>query len=611
MEPSLGSTRPGCDALGGCPLPPSWTRVCSLATERILLALERVPQPAEPSDTGGTVTTPPPGELALVLHTHLPYVARHGVWPVGEEWLLQAWGTSWLPVTRVLERLADAGRRELLTLSVTPTTAWQLADERLASELAGWLASATWRSEEQRWHHRMGSAVTDLGPHWWRHFADLASYHADVQSRGGLLAVWDALARAGAIEILAGPATHAYLPLESDPRLVDAQLATGLAAHASWTRWSGGLWPPELGYRPAGPVGDPTLAPVAVDADGTPTLAGCGTVRAGLEEHFAAHGVTHIVVDGPTLIRAAGGPARDWTRRPDPVPVGTDAPDEVLYDSVWIADSDVIAFGRDLSVAYHVWSPSDGYPGNAWYLDHHATGGFGVHRSWRVTDRSLPPDAKLPYVPQRAERQAEEDADHFVGVVGATLADRPGALVVAAYDTELFGHWWHEGPSWLGHVLERVSEHPQLRTTTLASRRERRPPSRRLALPESSWGYAKGHGSWVSAETRSLWTTVRATTELARQALSGGTGSAQLRHQVAREVALLHASDWPFMMGRGRSPGYALERVTGHADRVTRLCQELMGEGTIASTAGGDPVPPDATAFLRALDPDDHGRHGL
>jgi hypothetical protein len=79
-------------------------------------------------DTGSATPDRSPGELALVLHTHLPHLAGHGVWPVGEEWLLQAWGTSWLPVTRTLERLADAGHRELLTLSVTPTTAWQLAD---------------------------------------------------------------------------------------------------------------------------------------------------------------------------------------------------------------------------------------------------------------------------------------------------------------------------------------------------------------------------------------------------------------------------------------------------------------------------------------------------
>jgi len=44
-----------------------------------------------------------PGELALVLHTHLPELRHHGVWPVGEEWLFEAWGTSWLPVTALLE----------------------------------------------------------------------------------------------------------------------------------------------------------------------------------------------------------------------------------------------------------------------------------------------------------------------------------------------------------------------------------------------------------------------------------------------------------------------------------------------------------------------------
>ena len=27
------------------------------------------------------------------------------------------------------------------------------------------------------------------------------------------------------------------------------------------------------------------------------------------------------------------------------------------------------------------------------------------------------------------------------------------AHVVAAFDTELFGHWWYEGPTWLARVL--------------------------------------------------------------------------------------------------------------------------------------------------------------
>ena len=548
-----------------------------------------------------------PGELALVLHTHIPHVAGHGVWPVGEEWLLQAWGTSWLPVTRVLERLAELGHRDVLTLSVTPTTAWQLADARLASELAGWLEAAMWRSEEQRWHHRMGPEVTALGTHWWRHFRDLGSYHASVQGRGGLLAVWDDLARSGVIELLAGPATHPYLALEPDPATIDAQLATGLAAHATWTRPTGGLWPPELAYRPAGPVGDPTRPPVRIDADGTPELVRVGPDRPGLEEHYAAHGITHIMVDGPTLVRAAGGADRDWTRRPEPVPAEDGAADEVLHDGVLIGDSDVVAFGRDLSVAYHVWSPSEGYPGNAWYLDHHATGGFGVHRSWRVTDRSLPPDAKQPYVPERAAMQAREDAAHFVSVVRDPLAQRPGGLVAAAYDTELLGHWWHEGPAWLGHVLELVAMDPALTTTTLASRRDRRPPVRRLVLPESSWGYAKGHASWVTDDTREVWTTLREATARAQLALEGGRGAPAAREQVARELALLAASDWPFMMTRGRSPEYARERVAVHAGRVHALCDSIErqpdGDGAALAAAFGDRVPPDASALVAALDP--------
>jgi 1,4-alpha-glucan branching enzyme len=548
-----------------------------------------------------------PRAFALVLHTHLPALAGHGVWPVGEEWLLQAWGTSWLPLTGLLERLAEDGHREVLTLSVTPTVAAQVSDPRLAADLAGWLAAARWRSEEQRWHHRMGAAITALGPYWWRHFQGLEELHASVESRGGLLAVWDDLARAGVIELLAGPATHPYLPLEADPALVDAQLATGIAAHRAWTGFTGGLWPPELGYRPRAAVGDASVAPIATDAEGTPTLVRTGPVLPGLEEHYARHGVTHFLVDGPTLVRAAGGAERDWTRRPDPVDPHARLPDEVLYDGVLVGGTDVVAYARDLSVAYHVWSPSEGYPGGVWYRDHHATGGFGVHRSWRVTDRALPPDAKAPYLPPRADEQARRDAEHFVEVVRDTLTERPGGVAVAAYDTELLGHWWFEGVRWLGHVLELIAADDMLTTTTLAARRAAVPPTRRLELPESSWGYAKGHASWATPDTVPIWRSLRDAATLARSALAGGRGSTAVRTQIARELALLSASDWPFMTTRGLTPGYAAQRVALHTERLTTLCRALaIGEAAAdaALQAFGrvDEVPSDPAPFLTALD---------
>ena len=58
----------------------------------------------------------PVGTLCVVLHTHLPWLPRHGTWPVGEEWLHQAWAGCYLPMVETLRSLADEGRTDLVTL---------------------------------------------------------------------------------------------------------------------------------------------------------------------------------------------------------------------------------------------------------------------------------------------------------------------------------------------------------------------------------------------------------------------------------------------------------------------------------------------------------------
>jgi 1,4-alpha-glucan branching enzyme len=60
------------------------------------------------------------GELAIVLHSHMPYVEGFGTWPFGEEWLWEAIATSYLPLLEIL----DAGAP--LTLSLTPVLCDQL-----------------------------------------------------------------------------------------------------------------------------------------------------------------------------------------------------------------------------------------------------------------------------------------------------------------------------------------------------------------------------------------------------------------------------------------------------------------------------------------------------
>ena len=45
--------------------------------------------------------------LAIVLHTHMPYVEGFGTWPFGEEWLWEAIATSYLPLLDLLDGALD------------------------------------------------------------------------------------------------------------------------------------------------------------------------------------------------------------------------------------------------------------------------------------------------------------------------------------------------------------------------------------------------------------------------------------------------------------------------------------------------------------------------
>jgi 1,4-alpha-glucan branching enzyme len=89
-----------------------------------------------------------PGLFTLVLHTHLPWLAHHGRWPVGEEWLYQSWSASYLPLLRVLRKLADEDRQRLITLGMTPVVTAQLDDPYCLDGMYHWLANWQLRAAE-------------------------------------------------------------------------------------------------------------------------------------------------------------------------------------------------------------------------------------------------------------------------------------------------------------------------------------------------------------------------------------------------------------------------------------------------------------------------------
>jgi 1,4-alpha-glucan branching enzyme len=476
-----------------------------------------------------STTREPVGTFCLVLHTHLPWVAHHGAWPVGEEWLHQAWATSYLPVLDVLDRLAAEGRRELVTLGLTPVLAAQLDDPYVRREFHTWLGFWQVRAEGLATHR--DPALRDLGS---REFVASQRALAAVEGRwsGGMSPVLRPLLDSGAVELLGGPATHPFQPLLDRPWQRFA-LRTGLDdATLRVGRRPEGIWAPECGYRP------------------------------GLESDYADLGVRRFLVDGPTLQGAGGTTA----------------------EAVTVGDSDVVAFARDLEVTYRVWSPRKGYPGGRWYRDFHTFDHASGFRPVRVTSRTTPSHEKAAYEPARAAEAVAADAADFVDVVRRRLVEvaaqrdgRPG-LVVAAYDTELFGHWWHEGPQWLEAVLRALPD-AGVRVTTLAGAVEAGHVTGPRRLSAGSWGSGKDWRVWDGAAVADLVADNERLRDRVAKVLAIPTPDRDpVRDQLARSALLALASDWAFMVTKDSAAGYARDRHERH-HREARHLADLVERG--------------------------------
>ena len=67
--------------------------------------------------------------------------------------------------------------------------------------------------------------------------------------------------------------------------------------------------------------------------------------------------------------------------------------------------------------------------------------------------------------------------------------------MVAAFDTELFGHWWYEGPEFLDRGIAHAAA-AGVRLTTLRGRPGAGLVGAPVELPASSWGAGKDWRIW-------------------------------------------------------------------------------------------------------------------
>ena len=152
--------------------------------------------------------------------------------------------------------------------------------------------------------------------------------------------------------------------------------------------------------------------------------------------------------------------------------------------------------------------------------------------------------------------------------------------MVCALDTELLGHWWYEGISWLRAVVEECARQ-DLELVRLDDALERCEPVVLEAEPPSGWAPS----TWGAGGDLSTWSGP-AVAEMAFAVRAGElqvvAAGERASTAAVRQLLALQASDWPFMITREVAAPYARERFEGHRLSL----KDALAAGTDADSAG-------------------------
>ena len=519
--------------------------------------------------------------FSLVLHSHIPYVLAHGSWPHGMDWLYEAAAETYMPLLDVFERLAGEGIAARANVSFTPVLMEQLKDPGFARGFDEYLRMKIEIAVRDReYFERTGNAalrsLTDFWEAWYRKLLD--DFHG--RCHGDIIDAFRFLQDRGYIEVLTSAATHGYFPLLARDESVRQQVRQGRYTYRKYFgREARGFWIPECAYRPGynwkSPFGDTPPYP-----------------RLGVDEILGQEGIGYFFVDAHLL---KGGEAKGvyldrfpglkllWEKFQGSYKPTDELPRDP-YSSYLAHPSNVPFFARDDVSGSQVWSRNMGYPGDGAYLEFHKKHFPGGMRYWRITSSDADLGLKEPYDPARTLDRMEEHAGHFVSVLEETLKGKTSGSVVALYDTELFGHWWFEGPEWIYRVIKKLAAGP-VKPMTAGGCLDRLPAETIISLPEGSWGQGGFHWIWLNDDTAWIWKKIyRIEEEAAALTPRLGRLDRRILKQFFREKFLLESSDWPFLISTWSARDYAENRAAEHFERALTLAGWLE-EGRVLTDA--------------------------
>jgi len=529
------------------------------------------------------------GNFLLALHTHLPWVINHGSWPHGVDWLNEAVAECYVPLLNKFHELMSEGIYPKVTIDISPVNCEQLAHPDYPEIFKKYCdAKILLAKEDEKKFKEWGydSHHVYLTQFWQEWYNDRKNNFV-FNYKSSIIGALKELQDNGAIELATCGATHGYLPLLGTENSINLQIEAAVNNYKKhFGRQPRGIWLPECAYRPS--YDWKSLIPV--EPYHIPHL------RPGIEQFLAKHNIEYFFTDQNLTDRA--NPIGVFIDMKKNRFVHKDSPDfkpmprtfkDLTYKPYIVSSSEKVEYGtasvftRQHDIAMQVWSGEAGYPGEPDYLDFHKKHFGSMLRYWRVTDSKTDMMHKTLYYPDNCRDKIDLQANHFIHHIENTLNHYHNSTgnfgtLCTPFDTELFGHWWFEGPEFLKAVIKGLHQSPYVNTATAYEQLNKINPVEVLQLPEGSWGENNNHDVWSNESNKWTWEVLYNNENRFRKIIDNnpidkmGSLMKRILIQALREFMLMQASDWQFLIHTESAKDYSEQRFSYHHSDFNRLC---------------------------------------
>lgn len=494
--------------------------------------------------------------LLFVLTCHQGYirhVADEEKYAAENDLLFSSISGCYLPLLRMLRRLAADGVPCRLSLVISPVVCSLLGDPVVQQQYIEWLDRHIALGKQE--YDRCGTDESLLAD------ALLGRYQADrrdfVETYGqNLLREFARLAKQGVVELLATAGTYAFLPHYADmTEILNAQVETGLYAHRHFFgSRPDGFWLPYMGYAP------------------------------GVEKVLRAYGFSYTFVDTHALLFGESQ-ASDGIFSPVRCPNfltllarDTTTPDDLIGAAGFARNGCYRDVNRD--IGYELDSSMLG-PFMPAGTARHATGFRYRARSGALYDAA------------QAQTQVRADAELFVARKTAKLLEAERLLggrdvsLVCVLPLDEICPVWEEGIDFLeAAVRTAVAEVSGLRVCG-GSQVLEKPASLQKLRPFPSAATGAGYGEdlldstngWMLRYTRKMCERM---VDLAGRFPAETGLKARLLNLAARELMIAQGAEWAKMLHDGQNPDYVREHFTASI-RAFITVFDSLGSNTVST----------------------------